>query len=219
MLGLKLNHVSKRGHRWSGTSGRRWAYSAHPSSQIQWERGRTDSCKFSFTDQTISEWSKLSAELAESGSLNIFRSRLAANLVCRPTGAMSIVPHQLSPRSRSRTRGEDTNTRYLCVHTTRDEADTSATPTPPPPHHLPHLHPPHHLPHLHPPPTSLTPTEPHTPTSTPTPTTPPHLPPKPPISPPPPPPPPPPPLRRIFSIMLMLKVIEGFLAFNVFIFE
>ena len=88
MLGLKLNHVSKRGHRWSGTSGRRWAYSAHPSSQIQWERGRTDSCKFSFTDHTISEWSKLSAELAESGSLDIFRSRLAANLVCRPTGAL-----------------------------------------------------------------------------------------------------------------------------------
>ena len=44
------------------------------------KRARTDDCKFSFTNHTIPEWNKLPAELAEAGSFNIFKGRLAAHL-------------------------------------------------------------------------------------------------------------------------------------------
>ena len=44
------------------------------------KRARTDDCKFSFTNHTIPEWNKLPAELAEAGSLNIFKGRLTAHL-------------------------------------------------------------------------------------------------------------------------------------------
>ena len=62
---------------------------------------RTDDCKFLFTNHTISEWNKVPAEMAEAGSLNIFKGRLAAHLdwSCRTTGGMSTTPYQLSSRT------------------------------------------------------------------------------------------------------------------------